>query len=54
MNPIKSPEIEVATIHNIERFGNESHRVQNFDVMHFALGNVDKTGDIATNINQGV
>src|SRR5207302_8852682 len=49
---VKTLEIHVAAIHDIERSGLRRNLVENVDVMHFAIGNADKRGNIAMEVEQ--
>lgn len=51
---IQTSEIDVSSIHNIERAGFEQQEVERVDIVHFPAGNVDKTGNVAAQIDQGV
>ena len=54
LKDVKSSEIDVASIHDIERAGFQGEKVEGLDVVHFPRGNVDKTGDVAAKVDQGV
>ena len=47
-------EIDVGSIHNVEGAGLGVDFVKDVDVVHFAVGNADKCGDIAPQVQQGV
>src|SRR6266496_405011 len=47
-------EINVAAIHNIEGSGFRHDLVQHVDVMHLAIGNANKSWNIAAQVQQGV
>jgi len=47
-------EIDVATIHDIKRTGFRKDLIQNVHIMHFAVGNADKRGNIAVQVQQRV
>src|SRR5205823_12165294 len=51
---VKTLEIQVAAIHDVERSGLRRNLVEDVDVMHFAVGNADKRGDIAMEVEQRV
>ena len=51
---VKALEIDVAAVHDVERPGLGQNLVEDVDVMHLAVGNADKRGDIAMQIEQRV
>src|SRR5207248_2945081 len=51
---VEALEIHVAAIHDVERSGFRGNLVENIDVVHFAVGNADKRGDIAVQVQQRV
>ena len=53
-NPLQSLEIDVAAIHNVECAGLGEDVVEDVDVMYLSVGNADKRGDIAMQIEQSV
>ena len=54
MQGIKTREIQVAAIHDIERTSFDRHEVQHIDFVHLAVADVDKRWDCATQVQQGV
>jgi hypothetical protein len=54
MKAVEPLEVEVGTVHDIEssRFGNE--HIEDIDVVQFAVGDVDKTGNRSTQVEQYV
>src|SRR5271155_3624502 len=51
---VKALEIDVGTIHYIEGPGLQLNLVEHIDVMHLAVGNMDKCRDIALQVEQRV
>src|ERR1035437_2147755 len=51
---VESLEIDVAAVHDVERPGLRPDLVEDVDVMHFAVRDADKRGDVAMQIQQGV
>ena len=51
---VQSLEIDVAAVHDVERPGLRPDLVEDVDVMHFAVRNADKRGDVAMQVQQGV
>jgi hypothetical protein len=51
---IQTGEIDVSAIHDIERARFEDQEVEGIDIVHFSAGNVDKTRNVATEIDQSV
>jgi len=51
---VKPSEIEIAAIHDVERtrFGNQN--IEDADIVHFAVGNVNERGNVAAHIQQRV
>jgi hypothetical protein len=47
-------EIDIAAIHDVEGACLHGKMIEGFDIVHFPVGNVDKTGDIAAQIDQGM
>ena len=50
----KAPEIHVAAVHDVERPSLRQNLVEDVDIMHFSIGNADKRGDVAVQIQQRV
>ena len=48
----KSLEIEVGTVHHIDRRGFRDHEIEHVDVVQFAVGNMYKARDIAAQVQQ--
>jgi hypothetical protein len=51
---IQTSEIDVSSIHDIKRARFEDQVVEGIDIVHFSAGNVDKTGNVAAEVDQGV
>ncbi len=51
---VESLEIDVAAIHHVEGAGLGDDLVEDIDVVHLAIGDADKRGDIAVQVEQGV
>src|SRR5450759_3021498 len=51
---VQSLKIDVAAIHDIEGARLDRQLVEYVDVVHFPVGNVDKTGDVAAQVEQRV
>jgi len=51
---IQTSEIDVSSIHDIERARFEDQEVEGIDIVHFSAGNVDKTRNVAAEIDQRV
>jgi len=47
-------EIQVRAVHDVESTGFRHDLVQDIYVVHSTLGNADKRGDIATQVQQGM
>ncbi len=54
MQGIKTCEIQVAAIHDIERTRFDRHEVQHVDFVHLAIADVDKRWDCAPQVQQSV
>jgi hypothetical protein len=54
LKDVESGEINVAAVHHIERAGLQGEKVEGIDIVQFSRGNVDKTRDVAAQIDQGV
>ena len=54
LKEIESGEIDVTSVHHLERAGFQGEKVEGVDIVHFPRGNVDKTGDVAAQVDQGV
>ena len=54
LKDIEAGEIDVAAVHHVERGRLHRQVVERFDIGHFARGNVDETGDVAAQVDQGV
>src|SRR5208337_1046216 len=52
MQRVESCEIQIPTVHHIESASFGDQYVQDVDVVPFAVGNMDKTGDCAAQIQQ--
>src|SRR5208283_5249493 len=44
----------VTSVHHIERAGLQGEKVEGVDIVHFPSGNVDKTGNVAAQVDQRV
>ena len=51
---VESLEIDVAAVHDVEGPGLGQNLVEDIDVVHFSIGNADKRGDVAMQIQQRV
>ena len=51
---IQSGEIDVAAIHDVERTRFDRQMIEDRDIVHFPVGNMDKTGNVAAQIQQRV
>ena len=51
---VETFEIHVAAVHNVERPGLRHDLVEDVHVVHFAVGNADKRGNIAMQVQQRV
>jgi hypothetical protein len=49
---IKSLEIEVAAVHHVECPGFDRQLVEDVDIVYFPVGNVNKAGDVAAQVEQ--
>ena len=47
-------EIDIASIHDVEGTGFDREMIECFDIVHFSIGNVDKAGDVAAKVDQGM
>jgi hypothetical protein len=54
MDHIESPEIDIAAIHDVNRSCLQGDQVQREGIAHFTVGNMDKTGDRPSQIEQRV
>src|SRR6266705_823896 len=54
MDRIKSPEIDIAPIHDVNRSSLQGDQVKRKGIAHFTVGNMDKTGDRPAQIEQRV
>src|SRR5204863_7964357 len=54
MKAVQSKKINVATIHHIDGSRLRCDQIQRQSITHFTVGNVDKTGDRAAQIEQRV
>jgi len=51
---IQTGEVKVSSIHDIKGSGFGDEQVEDVDVVEFAVGNVNESGDIAVQIKQGM
>ncbi len=51
---IQASEVEVGSIHNIKGPGFGNKLVKEIDIMEFTVGNVNESGDIATQVKEGM
>ena len=49
---MKPLEIDVATIHDVDRAGLWHQQIEGMDVMQLAVGNVDEAGNVAAQVEQ--
>src|SRR5215831_5653814 len=54
MQRVQSREINVSTIHDVDRAGLWQQQIEGVYVMQFAVGNVNETGNATSQIEQGV
>jgi hypothetical protein len=54
VNGVKAFEIDVTPIHQVEGPGFDRQIVEHVDLVHLAIADIDKTGDVALQIEQGV
>ncbi len=54
MQFVQACEIEVTTIHHIERASLEAELIQNVDLVHLAMCNDHNSCDVAAQVEQGV
>src|ERR1700738_2810644 len=54
LKDIQRREMDVTPVHDIERAGFHGKKVEGLDIGHFPRGNVDKTGDVAAQVDQRV
>ena len=52
MQPIQALEVDVTTIHDVKGARFRDQLIEDVDVVQFAVADVDKRGDIATQIEQ--
>ena len=52
--PVEPLEVEIAAIHHVEGASFRRDLIQDVHVMHFAVGDADKQGDVAMQIDQRV
>ena len=51
LEAVKSGEIDIAAIHGVEGARFDREMVEGIDIVHFAVGNVDKTRDVAAQVD---
>ena len=54
MQSIETSEVQVASVHDIERPSLDRHEVQHVDFVHLAVADMDKRWDCAPQVQQGV
>ena len=54
MKIMQALKVKVGAIHNIEGSGFWNKQVKDVDIMKFAIGNVNESRDIATQVKEGV
>ena len=54
LKAVESGEIDIAAVHDVEGACFHEEMVEGFDIVHFPVGNMDKTGNVATQIDQGM
>ena len=54
VKPRQTLEIQIAAIHDIEGAGLGLEKIENFDIVHLAIADVDERGDAAAEIEQRV
>ncbi len=50
LKDVESREIDVATVHDVERVGFRHDHIEDLDVSHFPIGNLNQSGDRAAEI----
>jgi len=54
LKAVESFEIEVAAIHHVKGSGLQRKMIEGIHIVHFPLGNMDKTGDAPTKVDERV
>lgn len=54
LKTVEPGEIDIASIHDIEGARFHGKMIEGFDIVHFPLGNMDKTRNVAAQIDQGM
>ena len=47
LKPVETSEINITSIHDVEGAGFDREMIESFDIVHFSVGNMNKTGNIA-------
>jgi hypothetical protein len=50
----ESGKIDIASIHDVVSARFDREVIESFDIVHFSVGNMDKTGNVATQIDQSM
>jgi len=51
---VQSSEIDITSIHGVEGARLDGKMIERFDIVHFSIGNVDETGNVPSEIDQGM
>ena len=54
MQGMQTLEVEIATVHDVEGAGFWDEQVERVDIVHFAVGDMDKAGNAAAQVEQSV
>ncbi len=54
METMQATEVKVGAVHHIEGAGFRNKQVKDLDIMQFAIGNVNESRDIATQVEKGM
>jgi len=54
MDPVKTGEVQIPSIHDVDRTRLQGHGVQQVDVVDSALGDIDHRGNAPSQIEQGM
>ena len=52
MQAMQAPEVDIATIHDVDRTGFRRQQIQRMHVVQFAVRDMDEAGDVASQIEQ--
>jgi len=54
LEPVEAGEIDVTAIHDVEGARLDGQMIERLDIVHFPVGNMDETGNVATQVDQRV